>query len=432
MRSKNNAFLNTNKEERRRSVSNSVSIFESDFDEMINSYRSIIKKLNLSFKNFIAKLKSNLKENSKNSENPNHSKFTKDIDMFEKKEEQLFSIIKKHLKNEKKDKETAILKKSIQRRQTMAPSSITKRVFNHSFKSYLDPRSTSLSRLEKSNFTNPNNKNNFMNSQFTIDFEKNNMLPIKKSETAFGFKSNMRSEFGNNLEINNDSSLSNNKSNKSNKSEFGDISRKFVNDELKSLKSDVTRRDQEIKMLNKEINLLKKQLIQQTKNSLFLTEKLKKFNLQDEKVKNKIIHNLKVNLKETEKKVNDLHLREEKSRKSLLLNSNISQLSRKKSQNFDVMKIGLKNAMKEKKEFQVELEKNKEELKTVKLQLKDLKKELDKKDIKIKEVENINEELTNKYIITAHRETNLNKTIEKLMSKLRAYEKYVNEVKSSK
>ena len=421
MKFQNNILKEINKE-RRKSVSNSVNLFDSDFEEMIASYRSLISKINLSFRNFLLKL--NLNKNTIEQEQPNIlTKITKEVEVFEKNEDQLYSIIKKHLKFEKSKKEKVNLKKKFMRRQTMTPSLINK-AFKTSFKSYLDPRSTSLSKLESSNFSNP--KKNLMSSQLTMELDSNSILPIKKSETPFGFKSNIRSEFGNNFEMNNDnSSLSNNKSNKS---EFGDISRKY-NEDLKSIKSDVTRQNQEIKMLNKEINLLKKQLVQQTRNSQFLNEKLKKFGLKEEKVKNKIIHNLKFNLKETEKKINDLTMREAKSRKSLLINNNISQLG-KKSQS-DVMKLGLKNVMKEKKDLQKQLDSYKEELKLLQFQYDDLKKKIDQKNKKIKEVEHANEELTNKFIITVHRETNLTTKIEKLMSKLRAYEKYFNEVKKN-
>lgn len=197
------------------------------------------------------------------------------------------------------------------------------------------------------------------------------------------------------------------------RSVYGERSFKEQNEDLLSLKSDLTRTKKEVYVLEKEVELLKKEKYQTDKR---LEQSNKTFEniIQEERTRNSnIIRNLQ----------NDIDKREKE-----LINLSQSfvdpEKHEKKKKSIRVLKQGYDNLIKEKKTMQTKIETLLDENESLKNQIDAIKESIDQFENNFKELENINQKLTEKMLITVQRENNLSQKVSRLSTKLKAYEKF--------
>ena len=203
-------------------------------------------------------------------------------------------------------------------------------------------------------------------------------------------------------------------------SEFGDNSNKN-NNEILALKSDILRQFKEINMLNEELKILRRNLNQKNKDNNILKEKIERDIKDEKRMHHSFVKNLNRNLKYKEKEIKKLKINFlENEKKKLKFKNN--------RENIEILKIGLQNLVKDKNGFKNKLDKKEIKIKYLENKIFELKKLLDEHIKEKNDLKLTNTVLTDKFIQSIERENIIIFKIEKLKIKLKAYEKYFSEL----
>lgn len=195
---------------------------------------------------------------------------------------------------------------------------------------------------------------------------------------------------------------------------FGD--KGAEDNDLLSMKSDVSRHKQEITMLNREIEILRKDLMRRAKEVEVVTEALQ-YNLSKEKEQSSVV------IKNLQKQIED-------KEKELSETSRISDMPfEKQLKTVTAMKLTLDNLFKEKKELKEKLTTRENELHQIQGHVEKLKTTIKEKEKDLKELEMVNQKLTEKYLFAVQREQKAMEKLDKLTVKLKVYDKFFNDQK---
>lgn len=219
-------------------------------------------------------------------------------------------------------------------------------------------------------------------------------------------KSHSRRDFYKNRRLSSQSRLTS-------RSVYGELNNNEDDNDLISLKSDVSRHKQEIDMLNKEIDLLRKELMLRSKENEVL-ENIHQSDLSNLQTKSE--YAIKGFKKEIEGK------ERERSDNSMTSDNNVTIERQLKA--LANMKQVTENLIKEKKVIKDKLTQTISELKSAKSQITALLEKLDKKEKECKELELINQKLSQSYLIAVQRENNMAEKLERLSVKLKVYDKF--------
>lgn len=196
---------------------------------------------------------------------------------------------------------------------------------------------------------------------------------------------------------------------------YGDKSFKMEDDDLLSLKSDISRNKQEMAMLNREIKILRKEAMRRNKEMENMKSKHED-DLKKEKYRtDNVIKNLQSNIEEKDRELSQISV-----------SMNEGNRNGRELKAINSLKLGLDNLIKEKKNLKKIIESLEKENKHLHKQIESLKESITKFEADFKEMEEINEKLTEKMIITVQRESKLSEKLHKLSTKLKAYDKFFN------
>lgn len=201
------------------------------------------------------------------------------------------------------------------------------------------------------------------------------------------------------------------------KSIYGELSQNEDDDDIMSLKSDVSRHKQEVTMLNKEIEILRKELIKRSKE-VEIIGKAKKEREVSKSHSELMIKDLKKQLDEKDKELSDhSHL----SDNSVSIERQLKALA--------TMKKSLDNLIKDKKDLKLQMEITQVELKNLQTQFALITDKLTHKEKEYKELELINQKLSESYLIAVQRENRMAEKVERLSVKLKVYDKFFKDQK---
>ena len=200
---------------------------------------------------------------------------------------------------------------------------------------------------------------------------------------------------------------------KRSRSIYGLMSFEGRDDDNLSIKSDLSRNKQEIMMLNKEINILRRETLKKDKEIDTIKEKHQEEAKKQKIYNSNIIKNLQKNLEEKDKELSNLshsvieHTSPERQLKAV-----------------DTLKRGLDNLIEDKKELKQVVQVLEKENESLKKRLEILKETVDKFKEDFQRVEEVNRNLADKMFSYVQRETNLVEKVNKLSTKLKAYNKF--------
>ena len=196
---------------------------------------------------------------------------------------------------------------------------------------------------------------------------------------------------------------------------YGDKSFKMEDDDLLSLKSDISRNKQEVAMLNREIKILRKEAIRKNKELETVKNKHDEDMKKEKSRTENVIKNLQSNLEEKDKEISQLSV-----------SINEGNRHNRELKAINSLKLGLDNLIQEKKSLKKIIDSLEKENEHLHKQIDSLKGSITRFEKDFKEMEEINEKLTEKMVITVQRESKLSEKLHKLTTKLKAYDKFFN------
>jgi hypothetical protein len=226
---------------------------------------------------------------------------------------------------------------------------------------------------------------------------------------------------------------------------FGDANMIFENmTDNASHKEDLGRQDDEIDLLNREVEILKREIREKNKEKALLIDKYEKSIRQEKESASKVIHNLRQNIKFKEEKESELaslneltfmkydpnrsvsKFDENRSQVSDLRNSVLQTQMDKKNKTLNMLKESLDAILKEKQALQQQVNGKARDITDLQNQISSLENTKKKAINDISELEMTNSQLTTKFLSAVERENDLLKMYNQMKVKLRAYEKYIN------
>ena len=197
---------------------------------------------------------------------------------------------------------------------------------------------------------------------------------------------------------------------------FGDTSPTGQEHNMLSMKSDVDRQKQEIAMLNREIEVLRKELARRTREMEVVAQTFKSTMDLDKRNSSALINKLTKEAEDREKELSET---------SRLSGPSLSTGNQPKA--ISAMKQGLGNLFKEKRELRAKLTSKENEFDKANSRIEQLNSDLQTKLRLIAELEAVNQQLMQKYSLSAQREQKLAEKLERLALRLKAYDKFFNE-----